>query len=94
MIISIMILIVIVTIIVTIILIIMIMIFRLQSAVGDGEAATLLTLTLLEATVKNCGFLFIIFKFIMIDDDDHHTPLLEPGKCWGKSHLPRAGYKL
>ena len=48
------------------------MIFRLQSAVGDGEAATLLTLTLLEATVKNCGFLFIIFKFIMIDDDDHH----------------------
>ena len=23
-----------------------------------------------------------------------HTPLLEPGKCWGKSHLPRAGYKL
>ena len=22
------------------------------------------------------------------------TPLLEPGKCWGKSHLRRAGYKL
>ena len=22
------------------------------------------------------------------------TPLLEPGKCWGKSNLPRAGYKL
>ena len=23
-----------------------------------------------------------------------NTPLLEPGKCWGKSHLPRAVYKL
>ena len=28
---------------------------RLQTAVGEGESATLLTLTLLEAAVKNCG---------------------------------------
>ena len=43
-----------------------IIMFRLQGAVEEGEGATLLTLTLLEATVKNCGFVVIIVIMILI----------------------------
>ena len=44
----------------------MIIMLRLQGAVEEGEGATLLTLTLLEATVKNCGFAIVIDIMILI----------------------------
>ena len=46
------------------IMMVVIMLLRLQGAVEEGEGATLLTLTLLEATVKNCGFVIIIIIII------------------------------
>ena len=39
---------------------------RLQGAVEEGEGATLLSLTLLETTVKNCGFVVITTIIIVI----------------------------
>ena len=36
----------------------------------------------------------INFKISTIHQDHDYTPLLERRKCWGKSILPRAGYRL